>query len=230
VNTSAKKREQLKQDKHSRPPVSFTMPSLKKLATNPLHSSILLPFLLNLIPTFAQNSDRNCTANETISSLSETSYNILNATGTYSFEGFGGRRPGSLPPGNWTWSIGFQNIPNNNASDENHWYEKVVWIDTHGVDLADEDLDYEMCHILMSGWEDSVQEKGQGDSGKCEKFLGEECAEDWRKALINQAVRRNTEFDTPCDALKSRKPESCKDSAAGRSWGCKSSLAFEGSG
>lgn len=190
---------------------------------------IILILCLGLAVAQSSDIDRNCTANDIEARPGQVSYRTLNATGTFDFKGFGDINSGT-PLTTWTWSTGVQNVWNftNNLT---FWYQQPVWLDTHGTDLASDDLDYEMCYLTLSKYSSSAQRRGQGDSGDCTKFFNQKCVDDWRRALSDQGLlhmrSNSTDRQAPCEALRQFMPESCKDfKEASRAWGCKSPHLF----
>ncbi|EPE33427.1 hypothetical protein GLAREA_06440 [Glarea lozoyensis ATCC 20868] len=181
--------------------------------TNFLSTTINLTCVLFVGGTLAQSADinRNCTAKEIQAHPGNVSYRTLNATGALDIKGLGDANIG-IPLPTWTWSTGVQNIRN---SEDNltFFYQQPVWLDTHGTDLASEDLEYEMCYLTLSGYSASAQKRGQGDSGDCTKFFNQQCVDEWRKVLSDEGSRyiRSNITQNPCKSLLQLAPESCKD-------------------
>jgi hypothetical protein len=94
--------------------LSFTMLAL---------ASLILPF------TAAQLSltDRGCTPNDTYPH-GNTTYQIRNATGSVTTEGFppSAVRPDRFPAKDWMWSIGVQQV--------DYGIDQPIWVDTNGTD------------------------------------------------------------------------------------------------
>jgi len=187
-----------------------------------------LALFLGLAVAQSPDSARNCTSNEILSSTSGVSYSTMNATGSFEYKGFRNQNSDS-PMETWTWSTGVQNIWNF-TNNRTFFYEQPVWIDTHGTDLASDDLGYEMCHLTLLDFPQSLQKSGHGDSGDCTTFFNLQCVDDWKKALTEQGVKhiRSNSTDLPCQKLLNFTPPSCKDFGDGsRATGRKSIYYFD---
>jgi len=176
------------------------------------HIQWLLFLLSPVSAQFTVNNDRNCTANETwLDPHSPISYHTLNASGSFEFPGF--RDPkGNQPESDWTWSKGIHNIWNSTYN-QTFRYDEVVWLDTHGVDLASKDLDFQVCYSALIGYPQSVQKRGQGDNGDCTTFFNKECAVDLKSFLDQraaEAIGKNVTV-SPCSMLSDYNIDSCDD-------------------
>ncbi|KKY16562.1 hypothetical protein UCRPC4_g05899 [Phaeomoniella chlamydospora] len=155
----------------------------------------------------AQNlTSRGCAGNDSLPSPLGLSYEILNASGTYDVEGFYNIYNFTSIP-TWTWGTGIQS---KNVSGVTR-YEQPVWLDTHGTDLAADDLSFNMCYLVLTGQSQSQQKKGQNDDGDCTTFFSEQCVKDLSSSLLRSTLDSyGNATSLPCKLAVNIWPESCE--------------------
>ena len=155
----------------------------------------------------SQSSGTEC--NNTVQTSHNSSTSVKNTgVGQYSIPGFYAPGNGTVPPANWTYTIGVEVHENSSSSNTNFWVGTP-----DGTDPTSQALPYHGCMAAYMELPQSTAKRGQDDNGDCTKTFDQKCV-DALTAEIKQSASLASGTDDKvinvCANLGRGPPDECK--------------------